>query len=126
MYLGHKDTAQEINHSHKQGHHRHKHHIHTEAHNPQALSLSSLPSRALHRSSRSLFSPHIDERNMSFEVTMEINRHILGGYLKVVDALPHPEVEEICLRLHPDTINNYQIWSVLGLQRGGYHDIEVP
>ena len=67
---------------------------------------------------------------MPLEVFMELHnwlsRHGLSGYLKVAYAPPHLEAQEINMRLHPDTITNDQIWSVLGLIHGGHHDIEVP
>ena len=66
---------------------------------------------------------------MPLEVSKELRwlqRHDLGGYLRVIDAPPHPEAQEIARQLHPDTVTNNLIRSALGLQRGGVHDIEVP
>ena len=67
---------------------------------------------------------------MSVEVSQEIRTWLhrcgLGGYLRVVDASPHPEPQEIARQLHPDTVTNNIIRSALDLQRGGEHDIEVP
>ena len=67
---------------------------------------------------------------MPLEVTMELrtwlSRHDLGGYLKVANALPQLEAQEIGLRVHPNTITNDQIQFVLVLKCGDHHKIQVP
>ena len=67
---------------------------------------------------------------MLLEVSQEIRtwllRHGLGCYLRVIDAPPHPEAQEITRQLHPNTGTNNLICSLLGLQRNGYHDVEIP
>ena len=67
---------------------------------------------------------------MPLEISMELrtwlSRHGLRGYLKVVDAPPNPDAQEVGHRVHPDTITNDQIRSVLGLKCNGKHDIEAP
>ena len=64
---------------------------------------------------------------MPLEISMELrtwlSRHGLRGYLKVVDAPPNPDAQEVGRRVHPDT--NDQIRSVLGLKCNREHDIEA-
>ena len=66
---------------------------------------------------------------MPLEVSQEIRtwlqRHGLGSYLRVIDAPPHPEAQEIERHLHPDTVTNNLILFTLGLQCG-VHDVEKP
>ena len=45
-----------------------------------------------------------------------LHMHGLGGYLRVVDALPHLEAQVSVCQMHPDTITNSQIRSMLGLK----------
>ena len=75
---------------------------------------------------------HDSEINLNFYdiVTMELHtwlsKHSLVGYLKVADAPPPLEAQEIDLRVHLDTITNDQIRSMLGLKRNCHHEIEIP
>ena len=50
----------------------------------------------------------------------------MGGYLRVIDAPPHPEAHEIAQQLHPDTVTNNIIRSALDLQCDGEKDFKVP
>ena len=56
---------------------------------------------------------------MPLEVSKELrtwlHRHGLGGYLRVIDAPPHPEAQEIARWPHPDPVTNNLIRSTLGL-----------
>ena len=67
---------------------------------------------------------------MPLEVSQEIRTWLqtrgLGGYLRVIDAPPHPDAQEMALQIHPDTVTNNIIRIALDLQRGGEHDVEVP
>ena len=45
--------------------------------------------------------------------------------MKVVNTPSHPEAQEIILRVHPNTITNNQIRSMLGLMRDRERDIEA-
>ena len=62
---------------------------------------------------------------VSMEIRTWLNRHGLDGYLRVVGAPPHLEAQENGRRMHPNTITNNQNQWVLGLQRGGEHDIDA-
>ena len=50
----------------------------------------------------------------------------MGGCLKVIDALAHPDAQAVARRITPNTITNNVIRAALDLQRGGDHDIEIP
>ena len=50
----------------------------------------------------------------------------LGGYLKVIDALAHPDAQGVARRIHPDTITNNVVRGALDPQRGGDHNVEIP
>ena len=56
---------------------------------------------------------------MPLEVSKELrtwlHRHALGGYLRIIDAPPHPEAQEIARWIHPDIVTNNHIRSMLGL-----------
>ena len=64
--------------------------------------------------------------DVSKELRTWLHRHGLGGYLRVIDAPPHPEAQEIVQQLHPNTVTNNLICSALGIQCRGEHDIKIP
>ena len=46
--------------------------------------------------------------------------------MRVTDAPPHPDAQEIARRIHPDTLTNNMIRAALDLKRGGEHEVEIP
>ena len=50
----------------------------------------------------------------------------MGGYLKVIDALAHPDAQEVARRISPEAITNNVLRAALELQRGGDHDVDIP
>mgnify|MGYP000155542260 CR=1 FL=1 len=56
---------------------------------------------------------------MPLEVSQEIRtwlqRRGLGGYLRIIDAPPHCEAQEIAQQQHPNTVTNNFIHSTLEL-----------
>ena len=50
----------------------------------------------------------------------------MGDYLKVIDALAHPDAQAVARRITPNTITNNVIRAALDLQRGVDHDVKIP
>jgi hypothetical protein len=50
----------------------------------------------------------------------------MGGYLKIIDALAHPDAQQKGKEVCPKAITNNVIREALELKRGGDHDADIP
>ena len=46
--------------------------------------------------------------------------------MRVTDAPPHPDAQEIARRIHPETVTNNMIRVALDLKHCGEHEVEIP
>ena len=50
----------------------------------------------------------------------------MGGYLKIIDALAHPDAQVVARQICPEAITNNVLRAALDLQQGGDHDVDIP
>ena len=62
----------------------------------------------------------------SQEIRTWLQQRGLDGYLRVINAPPHPDAQEITRRTHPDTVTNNVIRAAFDLKRGGEHEVKIP
>ena len=63
---------------------------------------------------------------VSQEIRTCLQRRSLGGYLRVIEAPPHPDAQVMAQQTHPNTVTNNIIRTYLELKHGAEHDFEVP
>ena len=65
---------------------------------------------------------------MAFSETTKkwFNQHGLGGFLRIAEAPPHDEVEEVMHKIDTEVIMEEVIHALIGLPEGGIYSIENP
>ena len=70
--------------------------------------------------------PDTGPMELSTKLKEWLQKHGLEGFIWVVEAPPHPDVQEVAKKLNVDTITNATIRKMLGLSGSGERHIEIP
>ena len=60
------------------------------------------------------------------QLRAQVQEHNLCGYIKIVEATPHPNTMEVSMKVREDRLTNAHIREVLGLKNEGGRQIDVP